>query len=491
MSTTRFIFRSQGDAVAFIEDGLVFALDGQTVGFVDDRERVYDRAGQYKGFLLRDGRVAMKSDEAVPPLEPPPLRDKARTRPMVIPQRLSMPPLREPVVEAIVVSPLEPARRVGFPTTVVAFFSASLVAVVAMASLLASSGSSLSGSATMGKVLGGAFIFMSACVLLVSAARRRSKGIRSKLILIADGRTAPTIREELVDRSVPIADVIETIELGENSRADFSRVASLLKAGRIDKVLVSDSLSAELRQIQVLAGSRSAKDVVSAIEFIGERTGRVPLRLLGAAEIAALQRTRKAGRAGRIVKRCFDVVASSLLLVFQAPVMLLTMLAIKLDSPGPLLYRQERVGIGGRTFHALKFRSMRTNADKDGVARWATKNDPRLTRVGALLRRMRIDELPQLINVLRGDLSMVGPRPEHPYFAEQMKQLIPEYGLRNLVKPGVTGWSQVMYSYGASVEDARTKHEYDLYYIAKRSLVLDLSILVRTVEVVLFSEGSR
>lgn len=491
MSTTRFIFRSQGDAVAFIEDGHVFALDGQTVGFVDDRERVYDRAGQYKGFLLRDGRVALKADEEVPPVEPPPLREKATVRPMVIPQRLSMPSLREPVVEAIVVAPLEPERRVGFPATVVAFVSVSLAAVAAMAAFLATSDSWLLNSATTGKVFAGLAILTSTFVLLASLARRRSRRIQPKVILVSDAHIAASIREELVDRGLRIADVIETLNPDEDSRSDFSRVASLLKSGRIDKVLVSDVHPTTLRRIQVLAGARCAKDVQSATEFVSERVGRLPLRLLGAAGIAALQRSSKVGSIERFVKRCFDVFSSSLLLVLQIPVMLLAMIAIRLDSRGPLLYRQERVGLGGRTFHALKFRSMQNDAEMDGVARWATKNDPRITRVGAFLRKTRIDELPQLFSVLRGDMSMVGPRPERPYFAEQMRQHIPGYDLRNLVKPGVTGWSQVMYSYGASVEDARIKHEYDLYYIRNRSLFLDISILLRTVEVVLFSEGSR
>ncbi|WP_341888812.1 sugar transferase [Variovorax sp. YR752] len=491
MSNARFIFRSQGDAVAFIEDGHVFALDGQTVGFVDDRERVYDRAGQYKGFLLRDGRVALKSDEAISRIEPPPLREKAAARPMVIPQRLPMPPLREPIVEAIVVAPLEPERRVGFPTTVVAFASASVVALTATASFLATRDSWFAGSATTGKVLAGLAILTIACALVASVVRRRSRGIQPRVVLVAEARTAASIRDELVGKGMRIADVVEVIDLEETSPPDLSRAASLLRAGKIDKVLVSDDRSAVLRKIQALSGVRCAKDVQSATEFIDDRAGRVPLWLLGTGGIETLRRTRRASRAQRIVKRAFDVVASGLLLVLQLPVMVLVTIAIKLDSPGPVLYRQERVGLGGRTFHVLKFRSMRNDVERDGVARWATKNDPRVTRVGSFIRKSRIDELPQLLCVLRGDMSMVGPRPERPVFAEHMKEVIPAYDLRNLVKPGVTGWAQVMYSYGASVEDARIKHEYDLYYIKNVSLALDLSILVRTIEVVLFSEGSR
>jgi sugar transferase (PEP-CTERM system associated) len=191
------------------------------------------------------------------------------------------------------------------------------------------------------------------------------------------------------------------------------------------------------------------------------------------------------------VKRAFDVVCSSLLLVVASPVMLLTALLIKLDSPGPVIYRQERVGLGGRSFMCLKFRSMRTDAERDGVARWATKNDARVTRVGAFIRKCRIDELPQLFSVLKGEMSLVGPRPERPSFVAQLREQIPFYDIRHSVKPGVTGWAQVRYSYGASVEDARRKHEYDLYYVKNNSLFLDLLVLVETVSVVLFREGAQ
>ena len=139
----------------------------------------------------------------------------------------------------------------------------------------------------------------------------------------------------------------------------------------------------------------------------------------------------------------------------------------------------------------LKFRSMTVDAEKDGVARWATQNDARVTRVGAFIRKTRIDELPQLLSVLRGEMSMVGPRPERPSFVKQLKEQIPFYDLRHSVKPGVTGWAQVRYSYGASVEDARRKHQYDLYYVKNNSLFLDILVLIETVSVVLFREGSR
>jgi sugar transferase (PEP-CTERM system associated) len=197
------------------------------------------------------------------------------------------------------------------------------------------------------------------------------------------------------------------------------------------------------------------------------------------------------GPARRLAKRSFDIVSSSLLLLIASPLMLLAALAIRLDSRGPVFYRQERVGLGGRTFQCVKFRSMRTDAESDGVARWATKNDSRVTRIGAFMRKTRIDELPQLLSVLRGEMSIVGPRPERPEFVAKLKDQIPFYDLRHGVKPGVTGWAQVRYSYGASMEDARKKHQFDLYYLKNNTLLLDLQILIETVTVVLFREGAQ
>jgi exopolysaccharide biosynthesis polyprenyl glycosylphosphotransferase len=166
------------------------------------------------------------------------------------------------------------------------------------------------------------------------------------------------------------------------------------------------------------------------------------------------------------------------------------MLAVALDSRGPVFYRQERVGRGGRVFGLWKFRSMRVDAEANGAV-WAKQNDDRVTRVGRFIRKTRMDELPQLINVLQGDMSFVGPRPERPVFVTQLKEQIPFYGLREAVKPGITGWAQIRYPYGASVEDARNKLELDLYYIKNGSLFLDLAILFHTVRHVLMGRGAR
>jgi sugar transferase (PEP-CTERM system associated) len=239
----------------------------------------------------------------------------------------------------------------------------------------------------------------------------------------------------------------------------------------------------------VLCRSRGIR-VMDLAGFYEQTKAEVPIDSLKASWLVYGQGFVQ-GTARRAAKRLFDIVTSAALLVLTAPVLLITALAIKLDSPGPVFYRQERVGLGGRSFWCIKLRSMRTDAEKDGVARWAQKNDSRITRVGAFIRKTRIDELPQLISVLRGEMSMVGPRPERPSFVEELRQVIPYYDLRHSIKPGLTGWAQVRYSYGASLEDARRKHQFDLYYVKNNSIWLDIIVLIETVTVVLFREGAQ
>lgn len=195
--------------------------------------------------------------------------------------------------------------------------------------------------------------------------------------------------------------------------------------------------------------------------------------------------------ARRLSKRIFDVTAALTLLLVAWPVMLLVALAIRLESGSPVLYRQTRVGENGHCFELVKFRSMRPDAEGDGVARWASKDDDRSTRLGRFIRTTRLDELPQLFNVLGGDMSFVGPRPERPQFVDMLSREIRYYGVRHCVKPGLTGWAQLRYPYGASVRDAEEKLTFDLYYVKNQRLVFDLMILLQTVEVVLFRKGAR
>lgn len=191
------------------------------------------------------------------------------------------------------------------------------------------------------------------------------------------------------------------------------------------------------------------------------------------------------------VKRLFDMVCATLLILLSLPIMLVTGILILIESGGPVLYLQERVGLNGRLFSVVKFRSMRTDAEKDGKPRWASASDDRVTRVGRVIRKLRIDELPQLFSVLGGDMSLVGPRPERPYFVDRLTQELPYYAVRQSVKPGVTGWAQVRYHYGASVEDSAEKLQYDLYYVKNHSLFLDLVVLFETIGVVLMGKGAQ
>jgi sugar transferase (PEP-CTERM system associated) len=197
-----------------------------------------------------------------------------------------------------------------------------------------------------------------------------------------------------------------------------------------------------------------------------------------------------ASRGTRAFKRVVDVVFAAVGLVVASPLMLLTAIAVRLDSPGPIFYRQERVGENDRLFTLCKFRSMRCDAEQ-GTPIWAQNNDSRVTRVGRFIRLTRLDEMPQLLNVLRGDMSFVGPRPERPYFVQQLTAQIPFYAERHAVKPGVTGWAQVRYRYGASVEDAMEKLRYDLYYIKNMSIAFDLTIFLDTVKVIVCAKGAQ
>jgi exopolysaccharide biosynthesis polyprenyl glycosylphosphotransferase len=197
------------------------------------------------------------------------------------------------------------------------------------------------------------------------------------------------------------------------------------------------------------------------------------------------------GAVRTISKRIFDVFTSATLLILASPLMLAAAIIVALESRGAILYTQERVGEGSSTFGILKFRSMIADAEKDGKPRWAQANDSRVTRFGRIMRRTRIDELPQLLNVLRGEMSFVGPRPEWPFFVAQLKQRIPLYDARHTVKPGLTGWAQVRHSYAASEEDSRSKLEYDLFYVKNHTLLLDILILIETAGVVVTGKGAR
>ncbi|GAB5488497.1 MAG: TIGR03013 family PEP-CTERM/XrtA system glycosyltransferase [Parasphingorhabdus sp.] len=225
--------------------------------------------------------------------------------------------------------------------------------------------------------------------------------------------------------------------------------------------------------------------------FLERETGRVDLDSVNPSWFIFSDGFSSGRRISSVFKRSFDVAISLLLLLLTGPIILLFALLVKLESRGGAFFKQERVGLYGQTFSILKLRSMRSDAEVAGQAVWASENDPRITRIGRFIRKVRIDELPQAWSVLKGEMSFVGPRPERPQFVNDLQTKMPYYAERHMVKPGITGWAQINYPYGASIEDSRHKLEYDLYYAKNYTPFLDILILLQTIRVVLWPEGAR
>ncbi len=270
-----------------------------------------------------------------------------------------------------------------------------------------------------------------------------------------------------------------------------SDLAAYARDHRIGEIVIAlDDGSARLPEQDLIHCRMGGVSVTDSASFAERITGRVKLDLMESDWLIFAPGFRR-GKLKGLTKRGTDLLYSSLVLAAVLPLLPLIALLVKLDSPGPVLYRQKRVGLEGRIFEIYKFRSMRTDAEADGKARWAQNDDDRVTRLGHVLRRSRLDELPQLFNVLKGDMSMVGPRPERPEFTEELAEALPLYQKRHTIRPGITGWAQINYPYGASIDDAREKLEYDLYYVKNYSLFLDLVTLIQTARIALGGIGSR
>ena len=278
--------------------------------------------------------------------------------------------------------------------------------------------------------------------------------------------------DRIIDTAEPLPSLVKRLQI--------SQIILAVRDRRDGGMPVADLLECKLDGVEVIELS----------SFFERQSGHLQLDSMNASWMILAEGFQQ-GMLRDTVKRLFDLVISSVILLASLPVMALAALLVKLESAGPVLYRQERVGTGGKTFTILKFRSMRADAEHDGKPRWASLNDSRITLVGRFMRRSRIDELPQIFNVFLGDMSFVGPRPERPYFVQDLQQQIPYYGIRHSVKPGITGWAQVRYAYGSSVDDALHKLQYDLYYVKNHSLFLDLMILFQTVQVVVWGKGAR
>ncbi|MBL8651436.1 MAG: TIGR03013 family PEP-CTERM/XrtA system glycosyltransferase [Sphingopyxis sp.] len=288
----------------------------------------------------------------------------------------------------------------------------------------------------------------------------------------------------MADGETAIADAVP-----RHAVANLADHAVALGAGEV--VLAMEERRNSLPLADLLRVKTTGVHVNDIASFLERETGRVDLATTNPSFLIFSDGFSAGQRIGKVSKRLFDIFASLAVLVIGLPLIVIAGIAVRLDSKGPIFYRQSRVGLFGEPYDIVKIRSMRTDAEAAGKAVWASENDPRITRVGNIIRKLRIDELPQTWCVLKGEMSFVGPRPERPSFVEELTEELPFYAERHMVKPGLTGWAQINYPYGASVEDARVKLEYDLYYAKNYSPFLDLLILLQTVRVVLWPEGAR
>jgi sugar transferase (PEP-CTERM system associated) len=325
----------------------------------------------------------------------------------------------------------------------------------------------------------------------------RTAAFKRRVFVLGEGQKAGSIRgwvSQGVNHYFEVVGYYEPAHAAAKGAVTEAAAASPgwvdeVKALKASEIVVAVDDRRGLPVDELLTARMNGLAVIDYQTFCERETGRLDLDALQPSWLIFSSGFTQGAVSGA-VKRAFDIIVASAMLILTLPLMLITTLLIKFESEGPVFYRQERVGLNGRTFNVLKFRSMRTDAEKAGV-QWARANDNRVTRVGAVIRKLRIDELPQLFNVLKDDMSFIGPRPERPFFVEQLTEAIPFYRERHCVKPGITGWAQVNYPYGASLDDARNKLAYDLYYVKNRSLFLDLIILISTVRVILLQEGAR
>lgn len=286
------------------------------------------------------------------------------------------------------------------------------------------------------------------------------------------------------DGPIAVADAV--------NRSDIVNLpAHVVRLGASEVVLALEERRNALPLADLLRIKTTGVHVNDLSSFLERETGRVDLDSLNPSWLIFSDGFSAGRRLSGLGKRLFDIAVSAAILLLTLPIVLLTALAVKLESEGPAFFRQRRIGLYGQGFEILKLRSMRQDAEVGGVAVWAEQDDPRVTRVGQVIRKLRIDELPQAWSVLKGEMSFVGPRPERPQFVSDLEARLPYYAERHMVKPGITGWAQINYPYGASIEDARQKLEYDLYYAKNYTPFLDLLILLQTMRVILWPKGAR
>lgn len=325
------------------------------------------------------------------------------------------------------------------------------------------------------------------------------ESFKRRLLVLGAGKRAQRIKDLEARRGsgfvvvgfIAMDEAKRVIPEAINRSAIYNLADFVVKLGASEVVLALEERRNALPLQDLLRIKTTGVHVNDISSFLERETGRVDLDSVNPSWLIFSDGFSSGRRLSGIAKRLFDIVASAVLLALTLPVILLFALLVKLESRGPAFYRQEQVGRYGVGFNLLKLRSMRVDAEPEGKAIWAAKNDTRVTRIGKFIRKVRIDELPQTWCVLKGDMSFVGPRPERPEFVEDLEKQLPYFAERHMVKPGITGWAQINYPYGASIEDSRQKLEYDLYYAKNYTPFLDLLILLQTIRVVIWPEGAR
>ena len=322
--------------------------------------------------------------------------------------------------------------------------------------------------------------------VLVFGAGTNASYIDRKLRRKSDRRGFDIVGYALLENQDPQVDEIKIITID-------SPLLEYVKENQIDEIVVASSdIKVKVKIDQLVDCKLNGIRVVDILSFFEREAGQIRIDIMDSTWLVTSDGFSQS-RIGNILKRLFDLLVSFIVLVVSIPVQVLVVFAIWLEDgiKAPIIYRQKRVGQQGRSFNVYKFRSMVANAENEGNAIWASKGDNRVTRTGGFLRKYRLDELPQAINVIKGDMSFVGPRPERPEFVAKLSEHIPYYEERHVLKPGLTGWAQLNYPYGSSMDDAYQKQLYDMYYVKNHSLFLDCLILLQTVEVILFGKGAR
>jgi len=321
-----------------------------------------------------------------------------------------------------------------------------------------------------------------------------SETLTKKVLILGSGKRSEAVFDRLYAHSEGAYSLHRLTEPSDVSPEIFSnQLLSFVSNHDISEIVLAYTDRRQKLPISVLIECKlSGIAVRDPVEFLERESGLIDFDFLDMGWIISADGFNN-HVAGQVLKRIIDIIGSAVLLIISLPLFLLVAIAIKCDrsGPGPVYYQQARVGLNGRLFKVWKFRSMVTDAEVCGHAQWATENDSRVTAVGAIIRKYRLDELPQLFNVLKGEMSLVGPRPERPEFVSQLTDLHTLYRERHRVMPGITGWAQMRFPYTASADDSIKKLQYDMYYVKNRSWILDLLILLQTVEVVLCGKGAR